>query len=188
MGNNHQFIEPLHLLIALIDQEGGITRSVFAQAGVKTNFLRPKLGEALELMARVSGGNNGDIHVSNDLSRLLNITDKLAQKREDQYISSELFLVAALDDKGSVATLLKEAGATKDSLNMAIDNIRQIPTNIFRQFSGTKWFYIWNFRAGDFFVSKSFYLMMLLDEFYMITSLRPSSSISQLLYLSKYGN
>ncbi len=124
LGNNHQFIEPLHLLIALIDQEGGIAPSVFAQAGVKINALRPKLGDALEAMASVSGGDGGELHVSNDLSRLLNITDKLAQKRGDQYISSELFLVAALDDKGIVSTLLKEAGATKDALNMAIDNIR----------------------------------------------------------------
>ncbi|RTZ67200.1 MAG: ATP-dependent chaperone ClpB [Aquificaceae bacterium] len=124
LGNNHQFIEPLHLLLALIDQEGGIARSVFAQAGVKINALRSKLTEALASMASVSGGDNGDLHVSNDLSRLLNITDKLAQKRDDQYISSELFLVAALDDKGVVGKLLKKSGATKDALNMAIDNIR----------------------------------------------------------------
>ncbi len=125
LGKNHQFIEPVHLLMALIDQEGGIARSVFAQAGVKTDYLRPKLEEALDAMASVvSGGNDGELHVSNDLSRLLNITDKLAQKRGDQYISSELFLLAALDDKGTVGSLLKEAGATKDALNMAIDNIR----------------------------------------------------------------
>ena len=124
LGKNHQFIEPVHLLLALIDQDGGIARSVFAQAGVKINALRSKLNEALESMASVSSGDNGDLHVSNDLSRLLNITDKLAQKRGDQYISSELFLVAALDDKGSVGALLKESGATKDALNMAIDNIR----------------------------------------------------------------
>ncbi|HIO91894.1 MAG TPA: ATP-dependent chaperone ClpB [Leucothrix mucor] len=124
LGKDHQFIEPVHLLIALLDQDGGIARSVFAQAGIKTNSLRPKLDEALDAMASVSGGDNGELHVSNDLSRLLNITDKLAQKREDQYISSELFLVAAMDDKGSIGSLLKEAGANKDALNMAIDNIR----------------------------------------------------------------
>ncbi|HFC93612.1 MAG TPA: type VI secretion system ATPase TssH, partial [Leucothrix mucor] len=124
LGKDHQFIEPVHLLIALLDQEGGIARSVLSQTGVRVDLLRSQLGEALESMPSVSGGDNGEIHVSNDLSRLLNATDKLSQKRDDQYISSELFLLAALDDKGKVGTLLKEMGAMKEALEMSINNVR----------------------------------------------------------------
>ncbi len=124
LGKDHQFIEPVHLLIALLDQEGGIARSVLSQTGVRVDLLRSQLGEALESMPSVSGGDHGEIHVSNDLSRLLNATDKLSQKRGDQYISSELFLLAALDDKGKVGTLLKEAGAMKEALEMSINNVR----------------------------------------------------------------
>jgi ATP-dependent Clp protease ATP-binding subunit ClpB len=124
LGKDHQFIEPVHLLVALLDQEGGIARSVFTQAGVRVDLLRSQLGEALDTMPSVSGGDSGEIHVSNDLSRLLNATDKLAQKRGDQYISSELFLLAALEDKGKAGTLLKEAGASKKALEMSINNVR----------------------------------------------------------------
>ncbi|MCK5896445.1 MAG: AAA family ATPase, partial [Cocleimonas sp.] len=124
LGKDHPFIEPAHLLIALLDQEGGIARSVFSQAGVSVNLLRSQLGETLDSMPRVAGGEIGDIHVSNDLSRLLNATDKLSQQRNDQYISSELFLLAALDDKGKAGSLLLAAGANKKAVEMAIDNIR----------------------------------------------------------------
>ena len=124
LGKDHQFIESVHLLIALLDQNGGIARSVFSQSGVRVNLLRSQLGEALDNMPRVSGGDTGDIHVSNDLARLLNATDKLAQQSGDQYISSELFLLAALDDKGKAGSLLKEAGANHDALKMSIDKIR----------------------------------------------------------------
>ncbi len=124
LGKDHQFIEPVHLLIALLDQEGGIARSVFSQSGVRINLLRSQLGKALDSMASVSGGNTGEIHVSNDLARLLNATDKLSQQSGDQYISSELFLLAALDDKGKAGSLLKEAGAHHEALKMSIDNIR----------------------------------------------------------------
>ena len=124
LGKDHQFIEPVHLLIALLDQDGGITRSVFSQSGVKINLLRSQLGEALDNMPRVSGDNMADIHVSNDLARLLNATDKLSQQSGDQYISSELFLLAALDDKGKVGLLLKATGGNHEALKMSIDNIR----------------------------------------------------------------
>ncbi len=125
LGKDHQFIEPTHLMIALLDQEGGSARGLLTQAGVNVNLLRSQLGEALDNMPSVSGGgSDGDIHVSNDLSRLLNVTDKLAQKRNDQYISSELFILAALDDKGALGKALKNNGATKDALTHAIDAMR----------------------------------------------------------------
>ena len=124
LGKDHQFIEPVHLLIALLDQEGGIARSLLMQAGVNVNLLRSQLGEALDGMPSVSGGDAGDVHVSNDLSRLLNATDKLAQKRNDQYISSELFLLALMDDKGKAGSLLRDAGASKQAVELAIENMR----------------------------------------------------------------
>jgi ATP-dependent Clp protease ATP-binding subunit ClpB len=125
LGKDHQFIEPTHLMIALLDQEGGSARGLLTQAGVNVNLLRSQLGEALDHMPSVSGGGSeGDIHISNDLSRLLNVTDKLAQKRNDQYISSELFILAALDDKGVLGSTLKNNGATKDALIHAIDAMR----------------------------------------------------------------
>ncbi|MCK5901503.1 MAG: ATP-dependent chaperone ClpB [Cocleimonas sp.] len=124
LGKDHQFIEPVHLLISLLDQDAGIARSVLTQAGVRVNLLRSQLGEAVDAMPQVSGGDQGDMHVSNDLSRLLNLTDKLSQKSGDQYISSELFLLAALDDRGKAGSLLKAAGTNKAALKMAIDNVR----------------------------------------------------------------
>jgi len=124
LGKDHQFIEPVHLMIALLDQEGGSTRGLLTQAGVNTSLLRSQLGDALDRMPSVSGGDAGDVHISNDLSRLLNVTDKLAQQRNDQYISSELFVLAALDDKGALGEALKNNGATKAAIEQAIDSMR----------------------------------------------------------------
>ena len=122
LGRDNQFIEPIHLMIALLDQEGGSTRGLLTQAGVNVNQLRSKLGEAVDRLPTVSGGDAGSVHVSNDLSRLLNQTDKIAQQRKDQYISSELFVLAALDDKGTLGNLLRETGATKPAIEKAIDS------------------------------------------------------------------
>ena len=124
LGRDHQFIEPNHLMIALLDQEGSSIRSLLMQAGVNVNLLRSQLGEALDRLSSVSGGNAGDIHVSNDLSRVLNVTDKLAQKRNDQYISSDLFILAAIDDKGELSKILKNNGANKAALEKAVETVR----------------------------------------------------------------
>ena len=124
LGKDHQFIEPTHLMIALLDQEGSSAKSLLTQAGVNVNELRSKLGELLERIPTVTGGDAGDVHISNDLSRLLNVTDKLAQQRGDQYISSELFILAALDDKGPLGEALRNSGATKEALEQAINNMR----------------------------------------------------------------
>ncbi|WMP18546.1 ATP-dependent chaperone ClpB [Thiothrix lacustris] len=124
LGHDHQFIEPAHLMIALLDQEGGSTRGLLTKADVNVNQLRSKLGEALDRMSSVSGGDAGSVHVSNDLSKLLNITDKIAQQRKDQYISSELFILAGLEDKGTLGNLLRETGATKGAVDKAIEGMR----------------------------------------------------------------
>ncbi|NNG14207.1 MAG: ATP-dependent chaperone ClpB, partial [Gammaproteobacteria bacterium] len=123
VGRDHQFIEPLHLMTALLDQEGGSVRHLLMQADVNVNLLRSQLGEGLDKMPQVQGA-GGDLHISNDLGSLLNICDKLAQKRKDQYISSELFMLAALEDKGALGELLRKAGASKSALEKGIDSMR----------------------------------------------------------------
>ena len=123
VGRDHQFIEPVHLMTALLDQEGGTVRHLLSQADANVNQLRSALGEALDRLPRVEG-TGGEVHVSNDLGRLLNQTDKLAQQRKDAYVSSELFVLAALDDRGALGDLLRKAGAAKGAIEQAIDRIR----------------------------------------------------------------
>src|SRR5262245_26646915 len=123
IGRDHQFIEPAHVMLALLDQEGGSIRPLFVKAAVDINRLRSELGASLDRLPRVEG-NAGEIHVSNDLTRVLNVMDKLAQKRGDQFISSELFVLAALDDKGPLAKTLKDAGAVRGAIEKAVDEMR----------------------------------------------------------------
>jgi len=123
VGRDHQYIEPLHVLTALLDQQGGSVRHLLDKAGTNVNLLRSQLGEALDRLPKVEG-TGGEVHVSNDLNRVLNLTDKLAQKRGDQYISSELFVLAALEDKGQLGTLLRNAGAVKGAIEKAIEEVR----------------------------------------------------------------
>ena len=123
LGRDHQFIEPSHLMTALLDQEGGTTRHLLTKSDINVNALRARLGQALERLASVEGA-GGEVHVSNDLAKLLNLTDKYAQKRGDQYISSELFVLAALDDQGELGRLLREAGVSKSGIEKAIEAVR----------------------------------------------------------------
>ncbi|MGD8378092.1 MAG: ATP-dependent chaperone ClpB [Gammaproteobacteria bacterium] len=124
VGRDHQFIEPPHLMAALLDQEGSTVRSLLTKAGTNVDRLRSQLDEMLDRMPRVEGGAAGEVHVSNELGRLLNVTDKLAQKRNDQYISSELFVLAAIQEKGGVGDALRDAGAVKGALEKAIEEVR----------------------------------------------------------------
>ncbi len=123
VGRDHQFIEPVHVMTALLDQDGGTVRPLLAQSDVNLDLLRSQLGEALDRLPRVEG-TGGDVQISNALSRLLNLTDKLAQQRKDAYISSELFMLAALEDKGELGGLLRKAGATKGLIERGIDAMR----------------------------------------------------------------
>jgi ATP-dependent Clp protease ATP-binding subunit ClpB len=123
LGKDHQFIEPIHLMLALLDQQGGSIRPMLTQMGINTQLLRTELVRELDRLATVSGS-GGDVQISNELLRLLNLTDKLAQKRNDKFISSELFLLAAFDEKGLLQDLLKKAGATKQAVEKAIDAMR----------------------------------------------------------------
>jgi ATP-dependent Clp protease ATP-binding subunit ClpB len=123
VGRDHQFIEPLHLMAALLDQQGGSVRPLLSKAGGNVNLLRSKISEALDRLPQVHG-TEGDVHVSSDLAKLLNQTDKLAQKRQDQYISSELFALAAVDDRGALGQAMREAGVVRGALEKAIDELR----------------------------------------------------------------
>jgi ATP-dependent Clp protease ATP-binding subunit ClpB len=122
LGRDHQFMEPAHVLLALLDSQGGSVRPLLVKAGVDVNKLRSELGSALERLPKVSGA-PGDVHVSNELNRVFNVTDKLAQQRGDQYISSELFVLAAFEDRG-LAKILKDAGAVRGAIEKAIDDVR----------------------------------------------------------------
>ncbi|MFO1505596.1 MAG: ATP-dependent chaperone ClpB [Lysobacterales bacterium] len=123
VGRDNNMLEPAHVLVALLDQQGGSTTPLLAQAGVNVPLLRERLGEMLDSLPRVSG-QEGNINVSNELTRLLNVTDKLAQQRGDQFIASELFVLACLDDKGEIGRALKAAGANKQNLEASIDKLR----------------------------------------------------------------
>ena len=123
VGHDHQFLEPAHVMAALLDQQGATVRHLLAQAGVNVNALRSQIGIALDSLPRVDGA-AGDVQVSNELRRHLNLCDKLAQKRKDQFISSELFVLACLEAGGRTADLLVRNGASKKSVAEAIETIR----------------------------------------------------------------
>ena len=123
LGLENQFIEPEHVLKALIEQPNGSTRPLLSKAGVKLAQLRTGLDQMLDRLPKVSG-QPGDLHISNALNRLLNVTDQLAQKRKDQYIASELFIIAILQEDSPLAKLLKQFGADQKLLINAIDELR----------------------------------------------------------------
>src|SRR5690349_9190619 len=123
VGRDHQFMEPAHVFAALLDQQDGSTRPLLVKAGANVAKLRKDLDGALEKLPTVQG-TPGDVHVSQDLNRLLNVTDKLAQQRKDDYIPTELFVLAGFEDKNTLARLLKDAGASKASIEKAIEQIR----------------------------------------------------------------
>ncbi len=123
VGLDHQFIEPVHLMVALLDQQGGTVRGLLTKAGANVNLLRSQLGDAIDRLPRVEGA-GGDVHLGNDLGKLFNITDKLAQQRKDQYISSELFVLAALDDSSPLKPVFDQAGVVRGAVEKAIDDLR----------------------------------------------------------------
>ncbi|MBA2655478.1 MAG: ATP-dependent chaperone ClpB [Tatlockia sp.] len=123
LGRDNGFIEPEHLMKALLDQQGGSIRPLLSKANVNISQLRTLIDQALDRLPKVSG-TGGDIHISNSLNRLLNLTDKFSQQRKDGYISSEIFMLAAISEEGNLARLLKQAGANKLNIEKAIDEIR----------------------------------------------------------------
>ena len=123
IGKDNQFIEPVHLLSALLNQQDGSVAPILTASGVNVAALRNELNNELTKLPQVSG-NGGDVQLSRQLLNLLNLCDKLAQQRQDKFISSELFLLAALEEKGTVSEILKKCGAKKEQILQAIDHIR----------------------------------------------------------------
>ncbi len=123
LGRDHQFIEPIHLMMALLNQDNGSIHPLLTQAGIRVSSLRAQLNQELERLSQVEG-TGGDIQLSQALIRLLNLCDKLAQKRKDKYISSELFILASLEGNDTLAQNLKKSGATKELLEETIKQIR----------------------------------------------------------------
>jgi len=123
LGNDNAYIEPVHLLAALINQEGGSARPILQKAGVRLPSLVAGLQNAMNRLPKVEG-TGGEIQPSKELVNLFNLTDKEASKRGDQYIASELFQLAAVDGKGEAGRLVKENGATRKALEAAINEVR----------------------------------------------------------------
>ncbi len=123
VGNDNPYIEPQHVLSALLASEDGFTVSLLSRAGVRVNALREALRESINRLPKVEG-QGGEVNLSRDLANLLNVTDKMAQKRGDQFIASELFLLALVEDKGEAGKLFREHGGDKKALEQAVDAVR----------------------------------------------------------------
>ena len=123
VGREHQYIEPVHLTHALLNQEGGTLPHILSTSEINLNKLGSEIIKLLDSMPTVSGS-AGDVHISRDLDRLLNVMDKAAQDRGDDFIASELIAVAALEDKGRLGEVFRQCGADKTKINKAIDSIR----------------------------------------------------------------
>jgi ATP-dependent Clp protease ATP-binding subunit ClpB len=123
LGRDHQFIEPVHLLHALLNQEGGSVRDLLSKIGVNLHDLRSKISQAIERLPKVEG-TEGNLQLSTGMINMLNLCDKLAQKRKDQFISSELFVLAACDDKGELGALFKQLAISKERVEAAIEQLR----------------------------------------------------------------
>ncbi len=123
VGQDHQFIEPVHLMLAMLNQQNSVVASLYLSAGADVNALKQKSHEIVNRLPQVSG-TAGEVHVSNNLSNLLNVTDKLAQQSGDDYIASEMFAVAAIEDKGELGSLLKQSGLNKQQLLSALEKMR----------------------------------------------------------------
>ena len=123
LGRDHQYIEPVHLMVSLLNQDGSAIRPLLTMLSIDVVQLRSKLSEILDRVPKVSGI-GGDVQLSSAMGTLFNLCDKVAQKRQDTYISSEIFLLAAIEDRGPLGNLLKELGLTEQKLSQAIEQIR----------------------------------------------------------------
>lgn len=124
LGRDHPYIEPIHIMLALMNQDGGTVRPLLQDAGVNFATFRTQLSKALDAIPEVSG-TGGEVQISRDTANVLNLTDKYAQKRKDEYISSELFVLAAIEDKGKLGELLRSQGLTTERIEKAIQQLRK---------------------------------------------------------------
>lgn len=123
LGKDNQFIEPVHLMLALLNQTGGSILPILKQCGVNVSNLRRALSTSIDTLPKVDGI-AGEVQVSNQLGNLINLCDQLAQKQNDKFISSEMFLLAALQDKGKLGQLLQENGLNEKEIKTAIEQVR----------------------------------------------------------------
>lgn len=123
LGKDNQFIEPAHVLTALLNQQDGSVAPILTASGVNVALLRNELNTELSKLPQVSG-NGGDVQISRQLLNLLNLCDKIAQRQHDKFISSELFLLAAMEEKGVLAQIMTKCGANKARLEQAIQQVR----------------------------------------------------------------
>ena len=123
VGLDNQFIEPVHVMVALLEQQGGSVKGLLTKSEINVNLLRSQLDDAMDRLASVEDS-GGEVHIGNDLNKLLNLTDKLAQQCNDQYISTELFILAAMDSKSPLVKILKQAGAVREVIEKSIRELR----------------------------------------------------------------
>lgn len=123
LGKNQQFIEPVHLMLALLNQENGSVAPILTAAGANVGLLRSEINSEINRLPQVSGS-GGEIQISRHLVNLLNLCDKFAQQQQDKFISSELFLLAALEEQGNLKEILRKCGVQKDRLQQAIQQVR----------------------------------------------------------------
>ncbi|MEJ2114990.1 MAG: Clp protease N-terminal domain-containing protein, partial [Gammaproteobacteria bacterium] len=123
IGRDHQFIEPVHLMTAMLVPKNGAVSALYRQAGANVNELDKQCQQMMERLPRVSG-TSGEVHISNSLNNLVNISDKLAQQHGDEYIASEMYAVAALEDKGELGKLLNQLGLSQKVLLTTLDKMR----------------------------------------------------------------
>lgn len=123
VGNDHNQIDSVHLLLALIEQSSSTVKEIIRRCGANVSALEEQLRQILADQPRISSP-DGQVQMAAELGRLLNMADKEAQKKGDQYVSSEIFLLVALDERGAVGKALKDAGLSKEAVNQAIEDIR----------------------------------------------------------------
>jgi len=123
LGQDHSFIEPVHLLISLLNQKSASVVGLLRKAGANIEDLSSAADGQLTQLPKISGTDD-DVHMSNDLGRVLNRADKLSQQRKDQFIASELVIVAMLQDRSRISKLLQDAGLTEEILQQTIDEVR----------------------------------------------------------------
>ncbi len=123
LGRDHQYIEPVHLMTALLNQDSSAIRPLLTMLNVDVSQLRSSLSELLDRVPQVTG-TGGEVQLSNHLGNLFNLCDKISQKRKDKYISSELFVLAAVEDKGPLGELLRSHGLTSQKVEEAIEKVR----------------------------------------------------------------
>lgn len=123
LGRDNQYIEPVHLMSALLNQQGGSVRPLFDQSSVNINSLRSALAEAIDKLPKIQGA-GADVQLGRDTVRLLNLSDKISQKRKDDFITSEVFVLAAIDDTGQLGSILKQLGLDKAQVEQGIEKIR----------------------------------------------------------------